>query len=717
MVITSGTLPGSRGRFRHEASSPSRTTLREPRATMSNSASNTANPSRKILVTSALPYANGAIHLGHLLEYIQTDIWVRFQKSRGHQCHYVCADDAHGTAIMLRAEQEGITSEALIERVSRDHQDDFARFGVGFDNYHSTHSPENRHFSELIYTRLREKGHIATRDIEQMYDPIKGLFLADRFIKGTCPKCKTDDQYGDNCEACGATYTPAELIDPVSAISGATPEVRSSTHYFFKLPDFADFMQGWINDGHVQPQIRNKLLEWFESGFNEWDISRDAPYFGFEIPDAPGKYFYVWLDAPIGYLASFQNLCEREGLDFDSYWQPGSDAEVYHFIGKDIVYFHALFWPAMLHGADFRTPTAVNCHGFVTVNGAKMSKSRGTFIKAATYAEYLNPEYLRYYFAAKLTAGVDDLDLNLEDFAARVNADLVGKVVNIASRCAGFVKKLGGGQLSAHCAQPQLVARFIAAGDAIAEEFEAREFGRAMRRIMELADEANTYIAEAEPWVLAKQEGREQEVLDICSVGINLFRQLMVYLAPVVPQMADDAMAFLQLESLDWESRRDVLLGHAIAKFKPLMTRIERDKIDGMIEASKEDLAEEKKMKETAKGPLADDPIAEEIGFDDFSKVDLRIARIAKAEYVEGADKLLKLTLDLGGETRTVFSGIRKAYAPEALEGHLTVMVANLAPRKMRFGISEGMVLAAGNDDGIYLLEPHSGAEPGQRVT
>ena len=684
---------------------------------MSNSASNTANPSRKILVTSALPYANGAIHLGHLLEYIQTDIWVRFQKSRGHQCHYVCADDAHGTAIMLRAEQEGITSEALIERVSRDHQDDFARFGVGFDNYHSTHSPENRHFSELIYTRLREKGHIATRDIEQMYDPIKGLFLADRFIKGTCPKCKTDDQYGDNCEACGATYTPAELIDPVSAISGATPEVRSSTHYFFKLPDFADFMQGWINDGHVQPQIRNKLLEWFESGFNEWDISRDAPYFGFEIPDAPGKYFYVWLDAPIGYLASFQNLCEREGLDFDSYWQPGSDAEVYHFIGKDIVYFHALFWPAMLHGADFRTPTAVNCHGFVTVNGAKMSKSRGTFIKAATYAEYLNPEYLRYYFAAKLTAGVDDLDLNLEDFAARVNADLVGKVVNIASRCAGFVKKLGGGQLSAHCAQPQLVARFIAAGDAIAEEFEAREFGRAMRRIMELADEANTYIAEAEPWVLAKQEGREQEVLDICSVGINLFRQLMVYLAPVVPQMADDAKAFLQLESLNWESRRDVLLGHAIAKFKPLMTRIERDKIDGMIEASKEDLAEEKKMKETAKGPLADDPIAEEISFDDFSKVDLRIARIAKAEYVEGADKLLKLTLDLGGETRTVFSGIRSAYAPEALEGHLTVMVANLAPRKMRFGVSEGMVLAAGNDDGIYLLEPHSGAEPGQRVT
>ncbi|WP_275288437.1 methionine--tRNA ligase [Halomonas elongata] len=676
--------------------------------------SNTAQ--RKILVTSALPYANGAIHLGHLLEYIQTDIWVRFQKSRGHACHYVCADDAHGTAIMLRAEQEGITSEALIDRVSRDHQADFARFGVGFDNYHSTHSEENRYFSELIYTRLRDKGHIATRDIEQMYDPEKGLFLADRFIKGTCPKCRTEDQYGDNCEACGATYTPAELIDPVSAISGATPEVRGSTHYFFKLPEFADFMHDWINDGHVQPQIRNKLLEWFESGFNEWDISRDAPYFGFEIPDAPGKYFYVWLDAPIGYLASFKNLCEREGIDFDAYWHRDSEAEVYHFIGKDIVYFHALFWPAMLHGAELRTPTAVNCHGFVTVNGAKMSKSRGTFIKAATYAEHLNPEYLRYYFAAKLTAGVDDLDLNLEDFAQRVNSDLVGKVVNIASRCAGFIKKLGGGKLSAHCAEPQRLARFIAAGDEIAESYETREFGRAMRRIMELADEANTYIAEAEPWVLAKQEGREQEVLDICSVGINLFRQLMVYLAPVVPSMAEDARRFMKLDTLAWDSRQALLLDHEIAKFKPLMTRVETDRIDAMIEASKEDLVEERKLKEAPRGPLTDDPIAPEIAFDDFAKVDLRIARIAKAEYVEGADKLLRLTLDIGGETRHVFAGIRSAYAPEALEGRLTVMVANLAPRKMRFGVSEGMVLAAGDDDGIYLLEPHSGAQPGQRV-
>ncbi|WP_280550476.1 MULTISPECIES: methionine--tRNA ligase [unclassified Halomonas] len=678
--------------------------------------SNTARASRKILVTSALPYANGAIHLGHLLEYIQTDIWVRFQKSRGHECHYVCADDAHGTAIMLRAEQEGITSEALIERVSRDHQTDFSRFGVAFDNYHSTHSPENRHFSELIYTRLRDKGHIATRDIEQMFDPVKGLFLADRFIKGTCPKCKAEEQYGDNCEACGATYTPAELIEPVSAISGAAPEVRSSTHFFFKLPDFADFLKAWIDDDHVQPQIRNKLMEWFESGFNEWDISRDAPYFGFEIPDAPGKYFYVWLDAPIGYLASFQNLCDRKGMDFDAYWALDSDAEVYHFIGKDIVYFHALFWPAMLHGADFRTPTAVNCHGFVTVNGAKMSKSRGTFIKAATYADHLNPEYLRYYFAAKLTSRVDDLDLNLEDFAARVNSDLVGKVVNIASRCAGFVKKLGGSRLAGHCSQPERVARFIAAGDAIAEDFEAREFGRAMRRVMELADEANTYIAEAEPWVLAKQPGREQEVLEICSVGINLFRQLMVYLAPVVPAMAEQARAFLGLDTLDWHSRHTLLVDHEIAKFKPLMTRVERDKIDAMMAASKEDLVEEQKLKETAKGPLAEEPIGDEIGFDDFARVDLRIARIAQAEYVEKADKLLKLTLDLGGETRTVFAGIRAAYAPEALEGRLTVMVANLAPRKMRFGVSEGMVLAAGNDDGIYLLGPDSGAEPGQRV-
>ena len=681
---------------------------------------------RKILVTSALPYANGSIHLGHLLEYIQTDIWVRFQKSRGHECHYVCADDAHGTAIMLRAELEGVTAEQLIQRVSDEHQADFAKFGVGFDNYHSTHSPENRAHSERIYLALRDAGHIATRDIEQMFDPVKGLFLADRFIKGTCPKCKTEDQYGDNCEACGAAYTPAELIDPVSAISGATPEMRTSKHYFFKLPNFEDFLKEWTKSGRVQSQISNKLQEWFEAGLAEWDISRDAPYFGFEIPDAPGKYFYVWLDAPIGYLASFQNLCEREGLDFDSYWNADSDAEVHHFIGKDIVYFHALFWPAILEGAGMRTPSSVNCHGFVTVNGAKMSKSRGTFIKADTYAQFLNPEYLRYYFAAKLTAGVDDLDLNLDDFTARVNSDLVGKVVNIASRCAGFVKKFGDGKLSAECAEPALVNRFIAAGEGIAADFEAREFARAMRKVMELADEANTYIADKAPWAMAKEDGREQEVLEVCSVGINLFRQLMVYLAPVIPTLTDKAREFLNVDSLDWASREVVLIGHAINKFTPLLTRVEPERIDKMLEASREVLVEEQKIKDgsakaeataAAQSALEADPIADEIDFDTFMKTDLRVAKIVKAEHVEKAAKLLKLTLDIGGETRTVFSGIKSAYAPEALEGRMTVLVANLAPRKMRFGMSEGMVLAAGDDEGIYLLEPHTGAKPGQRVT
>lgn len=675
---------------------------------------------RQILVTSALPYANGPIHLGHLLEYIQTDIWVRFQNSRGHQCTYVCADDAHGTAIMLRAEQEGVTAQQLIDRVREEHHSDFKGFNVHFDNFYSTHSAENRELSELIYTRLRDAGHIATREIQQMYDPEKGLFLADRFIKGTCPKCGAEDQYGDNCEKCSATYTPAELISPRSAISGATPEMRTSQHFFFKLPDFADMLSNWTQDGRLQPQIANKLKEWFETGLQEWDISRDAPYFGFEIPDAPGKYFYVWLDAPIGYLASFKNLCDRTAaLDFDTYWKPDSEAEVYHFIGKDIVYFHALFWPAMLSGAGMRTPTAVNCHGFVTVNGEKMSKSRGTFIKAATYLKHLNPEYLRYYFAAKLTSRVDDLDLNLEDFVQRVNSDLVGKVVNIASRCAGFIKKAGG-QLGSTQANEALLAQFEAAGDTIAEDFEAREFGRAMRKVMELADEANTWINDAAPWVLAKEAGQEAQVQAICTTGIHLFRVLMVYLAPIVPDMAEQARQFLKLDTLDWASRTQRMHGHAIEKFKPLMTRVESDRIEAMLADSREDAAAEQALKEGASqpaGPLVEEPIADEINFDDFMKVDLRIARIAKAEHVEKAKKLLKLTLDLGGETRTVFSGIKSAYQPEDLEGRLTVMVANLAPRKMKFGLSEGMVLAAGDDEGIYLLEPHSGAKPGQRVT
>ena len=669
---------------------------------------------RKILVTSALPYANGSIHMGHLVEYIQTDIWVRFQKLRGHECYYVCADDAHGTAIMLKAEQLGITPEALIDQVRAEHQQDFSDFLIKFDNYHTTHSEENRYFASLIYTRLRDKGHIATREITQAYDPEKNLFLADRYIKGTCPKCKTDDQYGDNCEACGATYAPTDLINPVSAISGATPVEKASTHYFFKLPDFADFLKAWTRAGHVQPEVANKLGEWLDAGLQEWDISRDAPYFGFEIPDAPGKYFYVWLDAPIGYMSSFKNLCDKLGLDFDEFWGPHSDTELYHFIGKDIVNFHALFWPAMLANADFRTPSEVCVHGFLTVNGKKMSKSRGTFINARSYLDHLNPEYLRYYFAAKLSASVDDLDLNLDDFIQRVNSDLVGKVVNIASRCAKFISKGNDGVLSNTIADPALWQRAAGAANGIAEHYENREFGKAVRDIMALADAANEYIAAKEPWKLAKEAGREQDVQDLCSLGINLFRVLMLYLKPILPAMAEASEAFLN-DELNWQGEPQPLLGHRIDNFKPLMQRVEKEKVDAMLEASKEALAAASSKPLT--GPLVDEPLAAEIGFDDFIKVDLRVALIVKAQPVEGADKLLQLTLDIGGETRNVFSGIKSAYNAEDLEGRLTVLVANLAPRKMRFGVSEGMVLAAGDDKGIYLLSPDSGAQPGQRIT
>lgn len=668
---------------------------------------------RKILVTSALPYANGSIHLGHLVEYIQTDIWVRFQKMRGHECYYVCADDAHGTAIMLKAEQLGISPEELIDQVRTEHQQDFAAFLIDFDNYHSTHSVENRELSSLIYSRLRDNGHIATREITQAYDPEKHLFLADRYIKGTCPKCKTDDQYGDNCEACGATYAPTDLINPVSVISGATPIEKASTHFFFKLPEFSDFLKAWTRAGHVQEEVANKLGEWLEGGLHEWDISRDAPYFGFEIPDAPGKYFYVWLDAPIGYMASFRNLCEREGIDFNTFWGEQAESELYHFIGKDIVNFHALFWPAMLSSAGFRTPTAVCVHGFLTVNGKKMSKSRGTFINARSYLDNLNPEYLRYYFAAKLSSGVDDLDLNLDDFIQRVNSDLVGKVVNIASRCAKFVSKGNDGVLAASIADKALWHRVSAAADSIADYYEQREFGRAIREIMSLADAANEYIAAKAPWQLAKEEGREQEVQDICSLGINLFRALMIYLKPVLPAMAADAETFLN-NPLDWPAKIEPLLNHRIDNFKPLMQRVDPDRVTAMLEASKEILAETTSA--PLCGPLMEEPLAAEIGFEDFIKVDLRVARIVAANAVEGADKLLQLTLDIGGETRTVFSGIKAAYQPEDLEGRLTVLVANLAPRKMRFGLSEGMVLAAGNKQGIYLLSPDSGAQPGQRV-
>jgi methionyl-tRNA synthetase len=671
---------------------------------------------RTILVTSALPYANGPIHLGHLVEYIQTDIWVRFQKLRGHECLYVCADDAHGTPVMLRAQQEGITPEQLIEAVGQEHRTDFSDFNIGFDNYHSTHSPENRELAELVYRRHMDAGHITTRTITQAYDDEKGMFLPDRFIKGACPRCGAADQYGDSCEVCGATYAPTELVNPVSAISGSTPVARDSLHYFFKLADFEALLREWITAGHVQEEVTNKLNEWFEEGLREWDISRDAPYFGFRIPDTEDKYFYVWLDAPIGYMASFRNLCDRTGLDFNAWWGVDSSAELYHFIGKDIIYFHALFWPAMLAGAGLRTPTAVFAHGFLTIDGQKMSKSRGTFIKARTYLDYLNPEYLRYYFAAKLGSGIDDIDLNLADFQQRVNSDLVGKVINIASRCAGFINKQFNGELADTCSEPELYAGFVAAGDAIAADYEAREFGHAIRKIMALADRANQYIDANKPWVLAKQDGRAAEVQAICSTGINLFRVLMTWLQPVLPAMADDVEALLNIPPMTWDAVNTPLTAHRISKFIPLMTRVEPDKVDAMLEDSKENLAGNEVGAHPA-GALQDDPIGDTISFDDFAKLDLRIARIVKAEHVDGADKLLRLTLDLDGETRNVFAGIKSAYTPESLEGKLTVMVANLAPRKMRFGVSEGMVLAAGpGGEDLWILHPDQGAQPGMRI-
>ena len=674
---------------------------------------------RQILVTSALPYANGSIHLGHMLEYIQTDMWVRFQKMRGNQCIYVCADDAHGSAIMLRAEKEGITPEQLIANVQAEHTGDFADFLVEFDNFHSTHSEENRELSSLIYTRLREAGHIATRSVTQYFDPEKGMFLADRFIKGTCPKCAAEDQYGDNCEKCGATYAPTELKNPKSAISGATPVLRDSQHFFFKLPDFQAMLQQWTRSGTLQDAVANKLAEWLDSGLQEWDISRDAPYFGFEIPGEPGKYFYVWLDAPIGYMASFKNLCARRPeLDFDAFWKEDSKAELYHFIGKDIVNFHALFWPAMLEGAGFRKPTAVNVHGYLTVNGAKMSKSRGTFIKARTYFDHLQPEYLRYYYAAKLGRGVDDLDLNLEDFVQKVNSDLVGKVVNIASRCAGFIHKGNEGVMVAGDAAPELTEAFLAAAPSIAEAYEGRDFGRAMREIMALADRANAWIADKAPWSLAKQEGKQDEVQAICAQGINLFRQLVIFLKPVLPVLAADAEAFLNVAPLAWNDHQSRLENHPLNPFKALMSRIEPAKVEAMIAASKEDLLAAEAKAPAGNGELTKDPLSAEIEFDTFAAVDLRVALIVKAEAVAGADKLLQLTLDIGDERRNVFSGIKSAYPdPSKLEGRLTMMVANLKPRKMRFGVSEGMVMAAGpGGEEIYLLSPDSGAKPGQRI-
>ncbi len=672
--------------------------------------------SRKILVTSALPYANGSIHLGHLVEYIQTDIWVRFQKMQGHTVHYVCADDTHGTPIMLRAEKEGISPEALIERVNAEHSADFADFLVEFDNYYSTNAPENKVLSQNIYRALKANGKIATKTIEQFFDPVKQMFLPDRFIKGECPKCHAKDQYGDSCEVCGATYNPTELIDPYSAVSGAAPVRKETEHYFFKLSECEDFLKAWTRSGTLQPEAANKMGEWFGAGLSDWDISRDAPYFGFEIPDAPGKYFYVWLDAPIGYMASFKKLCEDRGLDFDEYWKQDSTTELYHFIGKDILYFHALFWPATLEYAGYRKPTKIFAHGFLTVNGEKMSKSRGTFITARSYLDHIkNPEYLRYYYAAKLNGSMEDIDLNLEDFTARVNSDLVGKYINIASRTAGFINKLFDGKVEKISNSP-VIDEMRKSAPVIAESYDNRDYSRALREIMRLADLANANIAEAAPWVKAKQEGSDARAsleLD-CSAAMEMFRLLTIYLKPVLPALAANIERFLNVPALTWASVETPLAsGHRINDYAHLITRIDPKLIEAMTEANKETM-------QTAT-PTATATVAAEtdhISIDDFTKVDLRIARIVDAQHVEGAEKLLQLTLDIGEEkTRNVFAGIKSAYDPASLKGRLTVMVANLAPRKMKFGLSEGMVLAASDDrGGPFILSPDSGAQPGMRV-
>ena len=677
---------------------------------------------RRILVTSALPYANGSIHLGHLVEYIQTDIWVRFQKLRGHECWYVCADDTHGTPIMLRAQKEGITPEQLIARMHDEHRADFAGFNIGFDNYYSTHSPENRALAEGIYQRLRDGGHIARRTIQQAYDPVKQMFLPDRFIKGECPKCGAKDQYGDSCEVCGATYSPTELKNAVSALSGVPPVEKASEHYFFKLADFEDTLRKWLfpditDTRHVQPEVANKLDEWFAAGLKDWDISRDAPYFGFEIPSAPGKFFYVWLDAPIGYMASFQNLCTQKNLRFDDFWGKVSTAELYHFIGKDILYFHALFWPAMLDGAGYRLPTSIHAHGFLTVNGQKMSKSRGTFINARTWLNHLNAEYLRYYFAAKLGPHLEDIDLSLDDFSARVNSNLVGKYINIAARSAGFIEKQYGGWLAAACHRPELLKTLQSKAETIAAHYENREFAEAVRETMQLADEANAYVDEMKPWVLAKDPAQKELLHQVCTTSLNLFRLLSLYLKPVMPQLSANVEKFLNIPALAWSDAGTLLTGHSINPYQHLATRVDPKQIAALLDEAKESL---KMTAETAAPAAASglEPVKPEISIDDFGKVDLRIARIVAAGYVEGADKLLQLTLDLGeGKTRNIFAGIRSAYDPKQLEGRLTVVVANLAPRKMKFGLSEGMVLAAGpGGKDLFILSPDSGAQPGMRV-
>lgn len=688
----------------------------------------TAHNPRKILVTSALPYANGSIHLGHLVEYIQTDIWVRFQKMQGHTVHYVCADDTHGTPIMLRAEKEGITPEALIANVHKEHSADFAEFLVQFDHYYSTNAPENKELSQGIYKKLKAAGKIATKTIEQFYDPVKNMFLPDRFIKGECPKCHAKDQYGDSCEACGATYNPTELINAYSAVSGAAPIRKETEHYFFKLSECEQFLKDWTRSGTLQGEAANKMGEWFENGLNDWDISRDAPYFGFEIPDAPGKYFYVWLDAPIGYMASFKKLCMDQGLNFDEYWKKDSSTELYHFIGKDILYFHALFWPATLEFSEHRKPTQIFAHGFLTVNGEKMSKSRGTFITARSYLDHIkNPEYLRYYYAAKLNSTMEDIDLNLEDFVARVNSDLVGKYINIASRTAGFINKRFEGKLNPSAGNP-VVAEIKASAALLADCYAEREYGKALREIMRLADVANGFVAEKAPWVMAKQEGQDAALQQVCSDALEMFRLLTLYLKPVLPKLATEIEAFLNIAPLTWAAvELSLVTNHAISVYEHLITRVELKQIEAMTEANKENLqatpapqphSEQRHAAHQQNEANADVIEAEYISIDDFTKVDLRIARIVNAEHVEGAEKLLKLTLDVGEEKpRQVFAGIKSAYDPATLVGRHTVMVANLAPRKMKFGMSEGMVLAASDErGGPFILSPDAGAQVGMRV-
>ena len=665
---------------------------------------------RKILVTSALPNANGPIHLGHMLEQIQTDIWVRYQKSMGNKVIYVCADDTHGTATMLKAEAESTTPEELVERVRQEHLRDSEKFLISFDNYFSTHSEENREFSELIFNRLNERGLIFKKNIKQLFDIDKQLFLADRFVIGDCPKCGSSSQYGDNCEVCGATYDATDLINPRSAISETKPILKESEHLFFDLPKYQSFLEHWTGSGTLQPQISNKLKEWLSSGLKAWDISRDAPYFGFQIPGTENKYFYVWMDAPIGYLASFENLCrQRDDIKFNDFWDQDTNAEVHHFIGKDIVNFHALFWPAMLDAADFRTPTKVNAHGFVTVNGTKMSKSRGTFILAKDYLKVLNPEYLRYYYATKLNSSVDDIDLNLEDFVQRINSDLVGKIVNIASRTASFITKNFNGGLADDVHDSALLAQFKETGKEISNLYENREFNKAVREITGLADLANQYIAKHEPWKLAKNPDKTGQLHLVCSQAIEMFRILQIFLKPILPNSAAKAEEFLNTDPLLWADLDKPLFGKSIKPFKKLLDRIEIKTVMQLVTEPDQD----------GKSMLEENPsTTAPIGIEDFAKIDLRVAKIESAETVDGADKLLRLTLDVGNEKRTVFSGIKEAYKPEELEGRLTVLVYNLAPRKMKFGVSEGMVLAAGpGGEDIFLLSPDSGATPGMVVS